>query len=540
MRPRTAVWAFVLTIGLAPAVPAQEPTPPQEQLVEFDFEDAELRIVLAALAEAAGLNIVFGQLPTRPVTLRTSRPIPTSEVRSLLESLASANGLELVAQDGFIRIVDTAPPEPVPGRAQPGRPAATGQQPGQRRLYVYHLSHARAEVVLRTLQDLFNLGGGFGAPVGAGDQLSLSEALRQQQVAPVTPDVGVAGPPAAGDQQGIPIGLESTVDIVEDPASNSILILATPPDYEVIEDALQALDNRPLQVLIEVVVAEVRHNRNTALGIDVNIPPRAGDDPEVGFRLQGLSAGDVALQILGIGSVDADVVITALASAGDVDILSRPILLAQNNSEARILVGDQRPFIQVFRALPTDNAVRDQVVQYRNVGTQLTIRPTISADGYINLEVAQEVSTATAETQFGAPVINTREAETDLLVKDGQTIVLGGLIDHQRSQTNSGVPLLKDIPLLGLLFRSTTYQVTKSEMLLLLTTHVIRSDEDLDETVRQLRGQMEQLEEALPDSIAIIPGPGARLDSARVRPDTLPARRSAGSADDPPERSRGW
>ena len=121
-------------------------------------------------------------------------------------------------------------------------------------------------------------------------------------------------------------------------------------------------------------------------------------------------------------------------------IVSRPVILAQNNQEARILVGSERPFVQVSRSLPTDAAVRDQVIQYRDVGTKLTITPTINADGYVNLQVLQEVSTATAETQFGAPVISTREASTHLFVKNGHTAVLGGLIDRQQEKTRVGHP----------------------------------------------------------------------------------------------------
>ncbi|MDH3367482.1 MAG: hypothetical protein OEO17_06525, partial [Gemmatimonadota bacterium] len=295
-------------------------------------------------------------------------------------------------------------------------------------------------------------------------------------------------------------------------------------DYEVIQGAIQAIDTRPLQVLIEVLIAEVRRNRNFDLGIDVNIPPREGDDPQVGLTLTGLSAGDIALQILGIGSVNADVILRALSAVGDVTILSRPVLLAQNNMEARIMVGDQRPFIQVFRALPTDAAVRDQVVSYQSVGTQLTIRPTINADGYINLSVQQEVSTATSEVQFGAPVINTREASTELLVRDGQTVVLGGLIDHQRQKTYSGVPFLQDIPILGYLFRSTREQIIQNELLLLVTTHVIHNDDELEATTRLLRASMKRMDERLPDRIPLFEGFGDLPDSIAlpVRPDSIP------------------
>jgi general secretion pathway protein D len=171
-----------------------------------------------------------------------------------------------------------------------------------------------------------------------------------------------------------------------------------------------------------------------------------------------------------------------------VTILSRPVVLAQNNQEARIMVGSERPFVQLFRSLPTDAAVRDQVVQYRDVGTQLTIRPTINPDGYVTMSVLQEVSNATAETQFGAPIISTREAKTQLMVKNNQTVVIGGLIDHQRETSSSGIPVLKDIPILGALFRSAAQERTNvTEMFIFITPHVLKTDDDLDVVTKELQ-----------------------------------------------------
>ena len=364
---------------------------------------------------------------------------------------------------------------------------------------------------MRTLRALFGLSGGF--PTGGGDfGMSLSEELGRERASAYQEAEALrrrqAGPQAAVQQdvqdQGIDVGLRGAVDIVPDPLSNAILILATPADYDVILTAIQELDIRPLQVLIEVLIAEVRRTSLRDLGVSIDVPLKEGDDSGVTFNLQGISTGDVSIKLLGIGDVNASTVLAALAADADVTILSRPLILATNNQEARVLVGDQRPFIQVFRALPTDAAVRDQVVQYRSVGTNLVIRPTINADGYVNLKVLQEVSSATAEVQFGAPVINTREAQTELLVRDGRTAVLGGLMDRQVQTNNSGVPLLKDIPILGLLFRSSQSQVVTTELFLMLTPHVITSDEEMDETTRKLRESTERLKDRLPDPIPMI------------------------------------
>lgn len=194
----------------------------------------------------------------------------------------------------------------------------------------------------------------------------------------------------------------------------------------------------------------------------------------------GGGLGDFVLRVMNIGHAELDAVLRAGASRGDVQILSRPVLLAANNHEARILVGTQRPFVQVSRSLPTETPSRDQEVQYKDVGTRLTVRPTISADGYVTLEVIQEVSSATTETAFDAPVISTREVATQVLVKDGQTIVLGGLVDHQRDATSGGLPVLSGIPLLGALFGRQARRTSETELFLFLTPRVLRTDEEVD------------------------------------------------------------
>jgi general secretion pathway protein D len=155
--------------------------------------------------------------------------------------------------------------------------------------------------------------------------------------------------------------------------------------------------------------------------------------------------------------------------------------------------------VQVSRSLPTDAAVRDQVIQYRDVGTKLTLTPTINDDGYVNLQVVQEVSTATAETQFDAPIISTREAATHLFVKDGRTAVLGGLIDRQQERTRTGIPILMDLPILGSLFGSTRKTMSNSELFLFLTPHIITDDDDLEQARDSIVHQAPALEKALRD-----------------------------------------
>jgi len=555
--PATRLRPLALALALAPALLLGRATHayPQDQQgrgvertreggVTLDFQDADLRVVIATLAQVAGIDVVFSNLPDRTVTLRTSAPVPPERVRGYLESVVRAHGLEMVEENGLVRISggeSAAAPTPGTSQAEALRRAA---QQGTVQLYVHPLRHARAETLAQTVSALFGVSSSGFAP-DLGGPRSLTEELRMQRERPVieppaqpqaTPAPGGAAQAGAGAQAqpgGLAAGLVGPVTIVPDPRTNSLLIRALPQDYETLRQAIQTLDARPLQVLIEVLIAEVRRNAQRGLGVSVVVPDNYDAETGItlGGELAGAAGGDLTISALGVGAIRAEVLLRALASDADVTILSRPVILAQNNQTARILVGSQRPFVQLYRALPTDEAIRDQVVTYRDVGTQLTIQPTINPDGYVNLKVLQEVSVATSETQFNAPVISTREAETELLVKDGHTAVIGGLMDRQRDETRSGIPILKDIPLIGGLFRSTLDRRDLTELFLFITPHVIATDEDLERATEGLKESTQKLRERLPDPIPLLPDTLFRLRLDGVRQDSVMPADSVQRAD---------
>ncbi len=491
------VAALVLTVPHAlPA--AQEPDPVRvtAEGVTVDFQDAELRLVITALAEAGGLNVVYGELPPRRVTLRMRQPVPRENVLALLTSLAESNGLRVVEDGAFLRLEPTA----AAAAATAKDTTVNGEDV---RLYVHRLRHVRAARLAATLQTVF---GGTARPglreVGTGPA-PLSESLRQAQgdflradsARAVTVDVAPMRPPS------LPGQLRGEIHIVADETTNSLLVRAQPTDWAVVKQAVDALDLRPLQVMIEVVIAEVRRTSESELSLSGSIADTK-TDPSVRGTVRGNTNGNLVLEALRAGSLDLSLALSVLASRGDVRIISRPIILAQNNQEARILIGSERPFVQVSRSLPTDAAVRDQVIQYRDVGTKLTITPTINDDGYVNLQVLQEVSTATAETQFGAPVISTREAATHLFIKDGRTAVLGGLIDRQQERSKSGIPILMELPLVGGLFGTTRNVTANSELFLFLTPRIVATDDDAEQVRKGVEEQAPMLRRALEQDTA--------------------------------------
>ncbi len=449
------------------------------------FVDADLRAVLQVLGRHLDRPLVFANLQPGRVTLETPRPVTREELLPLVRALLESQNLELVRDSAFYRVRQREQPAPQVAPS-PGQQAAAELE-----LTVIRLRHARAADVAATLSALFGAG---GADLGGGRPGTLSEELRRNVVPPYAPPVAgqpqpQVAPAATGTRSAV---LEGSVTIVPDQVTNALLVRATARDAALLRVAVQELDLRPLQVLIEVTIVEARRDHQWAWGLGLSLPEqrigRTGDATIQGTQ-QGGGLGDLVLRFMNLGRVDIDATLQAGASRGDVKILSRPVLLAANNQEARFLVGSQRPFVQVSRSLPTDNAARDQIVQYKDVGTRLLIRPTISADGYVTLEVTQEVSSATNETAFDAPVISTREASTQALVRDGQTIVLGGLVDRQREATGGGVPVLSDLPLLGGLFGRRAGRVTETELFLFLTPRVLRDDGEVDAATEAARRQ---------------------------------------------------
>ena len=451
--------------------------------VSVHLVDADVRAAVEALAPYLDKPVGFGSsVPGARVTLETPTPVARGAVRGLLEGILSSQNLELVRDSAMYRVQVKAPPAaPPPTAAAPNGRTATA---GEVQLFIIHLRHARAADVAATVNALFGRASSLG-DIGSTRPATLDQQLQAGMMQPAgtaspTPPLNASGAvttPAAHNAS-----FSGDVTIVPDPRSNSLFIRASQNDFDLITSAVKELDTRPLQVLIEVIIAELERTNSLQFGVDATLPPTKvnGGPTVINGSQTGAGLTDFVLRAMNLTGLNIDATLTAAAERGDVRILSRPILVAANNQPATINVGSQRPFVQLARTLPTDNASVDQVVQYKDVGTKLTVLPTISPDGYVGLEVTQEIDNATQEVAFDAPVISTRSIQTELLIKDGQTVALGGFTDAERDVTQGGVPFLSSIPLLGGLFGHSSRQTSATEIYLFLTPHVIRTDEDAD------------------------------------------------------------
>ena len=415
--------------------------------------------------------------------------------------------------------------------------AKTGGEAGLR-TYVVPLKHASAVELAQTLGAAFGSAVSVSAArprVQALEDRSLSKNLeafrlqelqsleqRRQNPFPTLTGGGPGGPtPATGDTGAAAAraaGLVGQTTIVPDQATNALVIRTAPPNYSVLQSTIEELDVRPPQVLLEVLIAEVTLDKTNQYGVNWQVFTQRGIS---GDSTRGLSIGvgqpaftdsvlaglqGLGVRLIRLASIDVRAIIRALASQTNVRVLSTPRILALNNEEARILVGSQVPFSQSTRT--GLDVVVDRVVQFRNVGTQLTIIPTINKDGYVTFRLLQEVSALTQQTiqaALNAPVITVREAETSAIVKNGSTVVIGGLIGETEEVTETGVPVLKDVPILGYLFKGRSVTRNRTELAIFLTPYVVFTDEDAEELLRRERDQLQGSRQKVDSILPVVP-----------------------------------
>ena len=494
---RAAVAMLLGALCPAPLLSAQDPAQgvvARNDSVSIRLVDVDLRSAVQVLSKYLDRPVVFGGVSGVRVTLETPRPVPMGEVTRLLRGLLESQNYELFADTtaAIYRVRQREAARQLGSQLQ-AQPQQSAQQSLQ--LYVIHLRHARAADVAATVNALYGRASALGE-IGSRRGATLSRELQENRV-PLNTGVPPS-PEAVPSVAGRPATFSGEVTIVPDPRANSLLIRASERDFELLKAAVGELDIRTLQVLITVTIAELRKDRSLSFGIGASVPPQpiGSGNATVSGELSGGGVGDLVIDFLNVGARDIDLRLRAAAARGDVRILSRPVVIAANNEDAEINVGSQRPFVQVARVLPTENTARDQVVQYKDVGTRLRVRPTISPDGYVMLQVTQEVNQATEESSglagVDAPVISTRSIQTQLLIKDRQTVVLGGLTDKQRDVSQGGLPVLSAIPVLGGLFGRRSRRTVETELYLFITPRVIRNDAEADEATRPMRERAEK------------------------------------------------
>ncbi|MEO8740804.1 MAG: type II secretion system secretin GspD [Casimicrobiaceae bacterium] len=440
-----------------------------------------------------------------------------------------------------------------------------GSEGGGVRFYVYQVQNSRAERIGPLLQQAFT---GRAAAPGAAPPPTLSPGTPagtivsapsfQAQATPLqapAPQVNVNVQPSAAAQaaaaaaaargvSGDGGGVVRNIQAVADKDNNTILIVASPAEYAVIESALKKLDVPQRQVVIETTIAEVKLTDSLQFGVEWLFRGGAPSGRGSGGNLTrtapfnpqptgtGTTAAGTGLSILqGFfylinnaafpGGVQA--ALHLLDQYGDVKVISNPHLAALDNQKATIKVGDRIPICQQTLVGGTTNAVTT-TAQYIDTGVLLQVTPHINAGGLVTLEVQAEVSVAGATTQpCDSPPINTRSIQTLLAVPSGQTMVMGGLILEDKENSSTGLPLVSRIPIIGGLFGSQELRNNRTELVMFITPRVVENETDVRRIIDDLRRRMETLDGVFPIKTMTAPpsAPADRLLPGPINPGPL-------------------
>ena len=454
--------------------------------IDVEFQDASITVVPLEYASAESLaTTVSGLLETRQKQIKGRRTGPPLKVLSyerinMLIVLADRQNTQMI--EALVKTLDQPTPK------------------GAGNIQVVYLENAQAEDLAKVLTGL-----------------------------PTKPQ-------AKGEQ---PI-ISSEVKIVADKATNSLVITAKPEEYNVLEPIIQQLDIPRKQVYVEALIMEVRAALQISVGVDwsaagkTNLPLGANDGVAFGgSRTSGTSvfdeAGNLALPagltagvvsfpitIGGITFTNLATLITAAQKDTDFNVISTPQLMTLDNEEASVVVAENIPF---STRVDEGTAVTDRAIQsfeYRDVGVTLKVTPQINEKRFVKLKIFEEISRVVSETtqvsptQFVlAPTTTKRTAETNVQVRDGQTVVIAGLVGDNVDISTTKVPCLGDIPLVGWLFKSETRNTTRTNLLVFLTPYIVANPHEAEQIYLKKSKMMEKVKEGsgpAEDSVEVPPG----------------------------------
>lgn len=294
-----------------------------------------------------------------------------------------------------------------------------------------------------------------------------------------------------------------------DQETRKLIVVADEETASYVSQVVTNLDRPAPQVLIKVVFLEVTYRKGFDIGIEGNYRRGMGNsttgsiNQAFGLAQQGALPTPPGAGIYQILGDDFQVTLRAIAEAGKTEVLSRPSVLARNNQQAVITVGQQVPLITNVRYDNFGNQIN--AVSYTSVGIILRVTPYITSDGMVEMIVSPEISNLSDETVpiaagVNAPVINSRSADTVVVTPDGQTVIIGGLMSNNKIETDSKVPFLGDIPLLGNLFKRRAQAGTKTELLIFLTPHIVKAPSHLAAVAERERAHQELVPRAFPEA----------------------------------------
>ena len=533
MRYKTVLIFLVCLLIWAPAFPEEDvgPNPPMEEVQEGGMNDAQPFVeaaevgatnvqperpiavtgkpgkisldikgmdmidVLKLLSKQAGLNIVAGNNVKGRVTLFVKDVDPWNA----FEIILAANDLAYEKKGDIITVMSGRDYELLYGEKFNERIKAKAIK----------LRYAKAIEASKTLNQIKTKIGLIAVDEGTNTliikdtpdaMLSMVEAVKELDAPTQTKvySLNYATAEKLKEKLTNTISKLGTVDI--DERTNKVVVTDSPERIKELDKLIAAFDEKTKQVLIEAKIIQIDLNDEYKLGVNWDAV-FAGISGQLGSNFKAITgaivptttstASGIAFSAGNLDSKNYQVTLKALETLGRTNILSSPRIVTANNQEAKILVGTNQPYATSTTSIPsTGTQVRSYQITYLDLGVKLYVTPTINEDNFITMKIKPEVSSKTDDLTYGefndtVPIVKTSQAETTVVVKDGTTIVIAGLMETRDEEDVNKVPIAGDIPLIGSLFRSRTTGSTdspeKTELVIFITPHIITGDTDVSD-----------------------------------------------------------
>lgn len=537
------------------------------QYIVLNFDGADIQTVIATFGELLGINYIMGPNISGSVTIQSYKKFPTRDLFHIFQTILELNGLTATKDGALYRIVPIDQVRQHPGDIEKGkdvkyrldssfvtqlmpldyvkateiRGILNSFRPRGSEIIIYEPANLLIITALpATLSKFIKIIQSIDVPdiekeavktfvyyVEHGEAKKLADKI--QEIYPRKSKTAAAAPRVLATRKtttsrisstaALPGELgEITVTAYED--INAIIIKTDPRSYIAILELLKKIDIPVKQVLIEVLVMEVNLDDSTELGVEWIIKSSRGnvlgigsftDNPPNVDVIDGVitakrTAGKFSTFVTGlIGSSIYSTVINTIAAKSSFNLLASPHILAMDNKEASIHIGDEVPIATGFNQQPatagaTSTLISAGQIQYKNIGIKLKVTPHITENNRVSLKISQEVSALGADVLIAGkayPAFTTRTAQTSAVVESGHTLVIGGMIREELRRTKSGIPILGDLPVLGYLFSKTTNKKNKVELIVTVTPHVISSQDEADDLTESFMNKVRVIKKRL-------------------------------------------
>lgn len=520
-----------------------------EDYITLNFTNIDINALIKVMSELTRRNFILDERVVGKITLMTPTKISPDEAYQVFLSALEIKGFTAIEDGAVIRII----------------PAASARQSGLKVLqdgsmsgegYVTKLirmSFVNPQEIVRTISPLITKDGTLiaypttnsiiitdsvhnirkieslihamdvAAPEGKGkinvyylrnanaeDIAKLMQALVARL--PVPPAGGAAQP------AGPSTILEGAVTITADKTTNSLIIVASPGDFEIMKDVIQKLDIRRRQVYVEAAIIEMGLAKQRELGFEFRAVNQLSDSgtnavggtnfggianatvggPAAFAGFNGLAVGAVkgTFSFKGVEYMNIGALLRAVQTDGDVNVLSTPNILTMDNQKAKIMVGENVPFIGSQTQTPATAGSILTAIDRKDVGLTMELTPQITSEDNVklelNLEISNVIATAGLNPNLVGPSTSKRSASTTVVVRDKETMVIGGLIRDNATASTIKVPLLGDIPILGWFFKYKTTKIEKTNLMIFITPYVIKGDAEASELTRHKKETLDE------------------------------------------------